>query len=116
MAKIAVIRIRGDVNLTQEVRDTFKMINLLRKNACIILEDSPQNLGMIKRVKDFVTWGMLSEKGTEALKKRDQGKKFYRLAPPRKGFERKGIKVSFNKGGALGYRGEKINDLILRMV
>ena len=47
------------------------------------------------------------------------GQKYHRtfyLNPPRKGFERKGIKVSFKAGGALGYRGEKINDLIQRML
>ena len=43
-------------------------------------------------------------------------KKFYRLDPPRKGFGRKGIKMAFSKGGALGYRAEKINDLVKRMM
>ncbi len=53
--------------------------------------------------------------GKKSLK--DLGiKPFFRLAPPKKGFERLGIKKSFNKGGALGYRGEKINDLIKRMI
>lgn len=37
----------------------------------------------------------------------------FRLSPPRKGF--KSIKTHFPKG-ALGYRGEKINELISRMV
>jgi len=43
-------------------------------------------------------------------------KNFFKLNPPRKGFERKGIKVPFSQGGVLGYRKEKINDLISRMV
>jgi len=43
-------------------------------------------------------------------------KKVFRLNPPRKGYERNGIKKSFTVGGALGYRGKKINDLINRMV
>ena len=43
-------------------------------------------------------------------------KKFFRLGMPRKGFERKGIKVPFSMGGALGYRKEKINILINRMI
>ena len=43
-------------------------------------------------------------------------KNFFRLSPPVKGFDRKGIKVQFSLGGALGYRKEKINDLIKRMV
>ena len=40
-------------------------------------------------------------------------KPLFRLHPPRKGYE--GIKRSFNEGGALGYRGAKINLLIRRM-
>ncbi len=43
-------------------------------------------------------------------------KLFFRLSPPRKGFERKGVKVPFSQGGVLGYRKDKINDLIMRMV
>ena len=37
-----------------------------------------------------------------------------RLSPPKKGYE--GNKKSFKNGGALGYRGENINELIGRML
>ncbi len=37
-----------------------------------------------------------------------------RLHPPRKGYE--GIKRSYKSGGALGYRGEDINEIIGRMI
>ena len=43
-------------------------------------------------------------------------KRFFRLNPPRKGWEGKGIKKSYSVGGALGYRGKAINDLIKRML
>lgn len=43
-------------------------------------------------------------------------KTFFKLAPPLKGFERKGIKKPFSLGGALGYRKEKINELLGRMI
>ena len=55
----------------------------------------------------------------ERLVEKDIGQKIrknFRLNSPRKGYGRKGIKVSFNEGGALGYRGNKINDLIKRMI
>lgn len=42
-------------------------------------------------------------------------KKVFRLKPASKGLERKGLKANFKVGGALGDRGEKINDLIKRM-
>ncbi|MDO8428703.1 MAG: 50S ribosomal protein L30 [Candidatus Diapherotrites archaeon] len=43
-------------------------------------------------------------------------KPVFRLNPPSKGYERAGIKKMFKVGGALGYRGEKINQLIERMM
>jgi large subunit ribosomal protein L30 len=41
-------------------------------------------------------------------------KPVFRLHPPKQGFE--GIKRSFRDRGALGYRGEAINNLILKML
>lgn len=43
-------------------------------------------------------------------------KPFFRMHPPKKGYGREGIKKSFSIGGALGYRGKEINNLIKRMV
>lgn len=41
-------------------------------------------------------------------------KPLFRLKPPKKGYE--GIKRSFKKKGALGYRGKEINNLLKRMI
>ena len=41
-------------------------------------------------------------------------KPVFRLHPPVKGYE--GNKHSFKEGGALGYRGQAINDLVRRMI
>ncbi len=41
-------------------------------------------------------------------------KPIFRLHPPLKGWEK--TKRHFTEGGALGYRGKEINDLILRML
>ena len=40
---------------------------------------------------------------------------FFKLHPPTKGFKGK-IKKSYGAGGELGYRGDKINDLLKRMI
>lgn len=48
------------------------------------------------------------------MKDVDGAKPVFRLHPPVKGYE--GNKRSFQNGGALGYRGAKINDLINRML
>ena len=70
---------------------------------------------MINAVKDFVTWGPLSPEIEEKLKKK-MIEGVAHLQPPRKGFGRKGIKFQFKTGGALGNRGDKINDLLMRMM
>ena len=54
--------------------------------------------------------------GKKTLKDIEGIKLFFRLSPPLKGFERKGIKQPFSVGGALGYRKEKINALVRRML
>lgn len=43
-------------------------------------------------------------------------KLFFKLTPPRFGFERKGTKKPYSLGGVLGYRKDKINELIKRMI
>jgi large subunit ribosomal protein L30 len=62
--------------------------------------------------KDFLN-GIANEK----IKLRKIGiKPVFRLTPPRKGFEKGGIKKPYSIGGALGYRASDINDLISRMI
>ena len=43
-------------------------------------------------------------------------KPFFRLQPPRGGFKRGGIKKPFSLGGVLGYRKDRINALIQKMI
>lgn len=138
--KLAVIRIRGITGIEKGIKDTLNMLCIYHNNYCVVVSDNL--LGMIKKVKDYVTWGeindetykLLVEKRGEEFKERltdkkkkisykkfiivnnKKYKKYFRLSPPRGGFERKGIKVPFTKSGALGYRKEKINDLIKKMV
>ncbi|MBS3169107.1 uL30 family ribosomal protein [Candidatus Woesearchaeota archaeon] len=140
-AKIAVVLIRGMIDMDRPLKDALRILRLHRKNHCVIVEDNRISRGMIQKVKDYVTWGEISpETYTELIGKRGkefkarqtdrkqkysyaviefQGKKYkpyFALNPPLKGFGRKGIKVAFRVGGALGNRGEKINDLLRRMM
>ncbi len=142
MSKIAAVRVRGSVKLNTKIKITLNLLRLYRKNFCIVVDDIPSFKGMIKKVKDYVTYGeideatykLLVEKRGEEYKGREQDRKgkikykkfivinnkkikpFFRLNPPKKGFGRKGIKVGFKAHGALGYRGNKINDLLKRMI
>lgn len=131
----AVIRIRSTIGASREIRDTLKMLNLHRINSCTIIHPNPSYKGMLQKVKDYVTWGeiddetlkLLLEKRAkvenveEAINKLKEGAKLkeitnpcIRLHPPRKGY--KSIKRPYKLGGAAGYRGKDINELIRRML
>jgi large subunit ribosomal protein L30 len=125
--QIAIVRIRGSIRINKEIKDTLNMLRLYKRNYCIIVLSTQSILGMLQRVKDYITWGEINDETLKLLKDKrlektkdkkgkEVEKKFFRLNPPRGGFERKGTKVAFKVGGALGNRGNKINDLIKRMV
>ena len=141
-AMLAAIRLRGLTQISTKIEDTLQMLRLYKVNYCSILPNNPVFLGMLKRAKDYLTWGEIDEEtfkllvdkrgeeftgresdSNEKIKYNDffvfdgkKLKKYFCLNPPRKGFERKGIKHSYQNGGALGFRGSAINDLIMRMV
>lgn len=116
MAKIAVILVRGMIGANKDVKDTLRMLNIHRRNVCSILEANKNMLGMVNKVRNFATFGEINEETIKLLKQKKGDSKYYNLNSPRKGYGKKGIKYDFVKGGALGYRGEKINDLIKRML
>jgi len=111
---IAAVRIRGNVGIEPGINSTLTMLKLRNQNICVVYSSTPGILGMLKKTKDYVTWGEVNDETLKVLDKRKDGT-FYRLNNPLKGHGRKGIKKPFSVGGALGYRGEKINDLIKRM-
>lgn len=156
MEKIAVIRVRGKIGVKKDVKNTLDILHLHRTNSCVVILNTKNYIGMLKKIKDYVTWGEISEDVFKILLKKrgklpgskpldenylkeklnlsyDQFVKeffdnkktlkdvpglklFFRLTPPTSGFERGGIKKPFSLGGALGYRKDKINDLIRRMI
>lgn len=114
---LAAIRIRGDAGLSPQIRDTLQSLNLKNQHNLVILKSTPNVIGMLKVVKDYITWGeVTSELVAEVEDKKGKETKIYRLNPPRGGYERKGIKQPFTVGGVLGYRGDAINALIQKML
>jgi len=57
MTAIAVIRIRGRVDVPPDVKTTLKLLRLHKKFHAVIIDDRPSYLGMLKRIQDYVTWG-----------------------------------------------------------
>ncbi|NUN11853.1 uL30 family ribosomal protein [Candidatus Micrarchaeota archaeon] len=109
---IAIIRVRGSIGVTHKVAETMKQLHLTRKNHCVVIEETETLKGMLQKVKDYVTWGELTEETNKKISAK--GKQPYRLNPPKGGFKGS-IKQPYPKG-ALGNRKEKINDLVNRML
>ena len=83
---LAVVRVRGIINVKNDIRDTLTMLGLGRVNHCVLINENPQNMGMVRKVKDYVTWGPIdTETATLLVKERGQLK-------GRKALDEKGLK------------------------
>jgi len=140
---IVAIRIKGMVNVPKSIEATLSRLRLRRKYACVLLKESKEVLGMLKKVKYYISYGTLSnEVMRELIRKRakkygnksltsaeiddvlmklERGtplkkigiKPFFRLHPPIKGFK-KGTKSLYPKG-VLG-ENKEIDKLLIRML
>jgi large subunit ribosomal protein L30 len=63
----AVVQVRGVVNTRQDIKDTLKMLRLHHINHCVLVADTPENLGMIRKVKDYVAYGEVDAMTIETL-------------------------------------------------
>ncbi|MDE1855531.1 MAG: uL30 family ribosomal protein [Candidatus Micrarchaeota archaeon] len=134
---LAVIRVRGRVKVRQSIAETLNRLNLKRVNNLVLVDSGNASYaGMVKKCKDFVTFGeinketldkLLAAKGVkveqaaaDSLLSGGKSPKELkidmpiRMHPPRRGYE--GIKDAYTNGGSLGYRSEEINKLIARML
>jgi len=133
---VAAVRVRGTVKVRWNIAKTLNRLRLRHVNNLVLLKPTESIMGMLQNCKDFITFGevdkeTLSALAAKASDKADDAKLVelllngekapaelikmpIRLHPPRHGYE--GIKKGFSQGGSLGYRGEKINKLINRML
>ncbi|NCN65660.1 MAG: 50S ribosomal protein L30 [Candidatus Altiarchaeum hamiconexum] len=163
--KVAVVRVRGTVNVDGRIKTTLDLLKIKYKNNCNVVELDDTYKGMINKVNSYVTYGSIDKETFKAMllnrgeilsqnEPKDAGTekindktikslnpKFnsvdefvdaffenkaklsdinlklpFRLTPPTKGFEKKGIKIPYTQGGALGNRKTAINDLLKRMM
>jgi large subunit ribosomal protein L30 len=57
----AIVRLRGEVNVRPEIKDTLQMLRIHRVNHCVIVNEDPHFRGMIQKVKDYVAWGKIDD-------------------------------------------------------
>lgn len=65
--KLAVLRIRGIRKINPKIKKTFELLRLEKPNHCVLVDDTPQNLGMLLIVKDYVTYGPVDEETIHTL-------------------------------------------------
>lgn len=65
--RLAVIRMRGRVNVRKTTEDTLQMLNLFRRFNCVIIDDRPSYQGMLQKIKDWATWGEIDSATVELL-------------------------------------------------
>jgi len=139
---ILVIRISGMPEVDRDIDDALFRLRLRRKYSAVILKETPENIKLLVRIRNFIAYGTISketlsdilikrgllnnkkinktevEKIAEQLehkKPEEIGvKPFFRLHPPRGGIE---SKKHFGVGkGVLGDHKDKIKDLVRRML
>jgi ribosomal protein L30/L7E len=106
---LVAIRLKGQLKVRKEIQDTMDMLGIKKKLSMAVLKEEPQIIGMLKKSKDFIAWGELSDE----LEKEFSGKKTVQLKPPKGGF--KSMKQKYPRGD-LGHWGKEINVLIKRMM
>jgi len=139
---IAIIRITGQINLTERAKETLSRLRLRKKYKCVVVREKPETMGMIKKVRNFIAYGkidkatfvelinkrgkVLDNKKIDAEKIADEFinsktdkklsefgiKPFFSLHPARGGIK---SKLHYPRG-VLGNHKDKINDLIKRML
>ena len=67
---LAVVRIRGIVNVRKEVEDTLRMLNLQRNCHATLIDDRPSFLGMLRKAQNIITWGEVSKETISLLLKK----------------------------------------------
>jgi len=65
--KIAVIRIRGMIDVRKDVKNTLNLLKLRKKFVCVIVDDSKIINGMLKKAQNYIVYGEINEKTLKEL-------------------------------------------------
>ena len=69
----AIIRIKGQVGLNKNMKETLDRLRVRKKYACVVVKENPVILGMLKKIANFVAYGDINkETFVELLTKRGQ--------------------------------------------
>ncbi len=64
---LVAIRLRGTVGLRPKIEYTLQSLRLLKRYNAVILRNEPEVIGMVRIVKDFITWGEINKENMESM-------------------------------------------------
>ena len=67
---LVAVRIRGLSDISQETKDTLMMLRLTRNCHATLLDDRPAYNGMLRKSKNCLTWGEVSQESIALLLKK----------------------------------------------
>ena len=139
---IIAIRITGLNKMDTRVEETFRRLRMMKKYTAVLINETPDMMGMVEKVRNYIAFGKIDEKtlvelikarakiiGDSKAKVKDAekiakevlgGKKleelkikpFFGLHPARGGIN---TKKTYPKG-VIGDHKEEINKLVMRML
>ncbi len=66
---MVAVRIRGISDISKEISDTLSMLRLTRNCHATLVDDRPAYKGMLRKSKDYLTWGEVSQENIALLLK-----------------------------------------------
>ncbi len=70
---LAVIRLRGEIDVHRKIKETLRLLRLHKRYHCVVVPDTPSYRGMLQIVKDYVAYGEMDAE-TLALLLRKRGR------------------------------------------
>jgi len=64
---LAVIRVRGMSDISNDVKETLQMLHLTRNCHATIIDNRPSYLGMLHKARSCLAWGEISKESIELL-------------------------------------------------
>jgi len=96
MSKLVAVKIRGSIDAKRGIQKTIQSLSLTKTNKAIVMENTDSNQGMLRKAKDYIAYGEVSDETAEKVSEK------VHLSSPSGGF--KSTKRQYHQGGSLGKR------------
>ena len=72
---LLVLRVRGTTDISKQQRILLSKLNLKKINTAVFIKGTPENVRILKKIENYITWGEPSKKlVSELIYKKLHGK------------------------------------------